>query len=1232
MKRGKKGPCYARGLAVRTVAAWTALLGGALLGGALLGGGCHSTPVPEATVLVVEKLGDGLIVSTPAGIDCGEGCTRHSAAFAPATAITLQATATAGATFLGFEGACAGQLCSFALRQSTVVRARFETPPRAPLPPRLEGTSPGSPSRQRDLVVRARAAPQTRVSLYLAAGCEGTPAQTALADAAGALRFEVRVPANTTTHFAAESVEDDGRRSRCVLAPFAFLHDTQAPEPPVLLGSTPASPSRTTTRPRVHGQAEPTSLARLHLQPDCSDDLGLIALVDGAGDFALTLDVGANQPTALYASAEDLLGNRSPCSGAFVFVHDDQPPLPPQLAPTDGISNQDDRPILTGDAEPASLVRLFAGRRCAGEVLGSVVAGPTGDFAASVTVPANSQTLFSGNATDAAGNVSPCSATGPTYVFDQRPPVFAGVDAAVALSASELLLTWSAADDDFSAPEQIFYEICRSQLPIEAGGCDPFLPEAATPVGATRWVIGGLPENSRHYFVVRARDHAGNVEQNRVQATARTLGAQATIALAAGAGHTCALLANGAGRCWGWNEDGQLGNGSTRTPRQRSPVAIAGLEGATLLRAGYAHSCALRSDGTVHCWGQNTHGQLGDGTTLARLAPVPVAGLVDATTLAMGANHGCALVAGGRVWCWGGNAAGQLGDGTTEARASPVEVAGVTDAVAVVAGAEHTCALVAEGGARCWGDNSAGQLGDGTVVSRPWAVPVLGVDGAITIAAGYFHTCILRADGGTACWGNNLFGQLGDGSTASRPLASPVAGTLRASSLAAGGLHTCVVDATGGVACWGWNERGQAGGADGVERVLTPTPLAGLRDATLVVAGGEHTCVLRADGRPACFGANDYGQLGDGTLVDARQSAVVQNLSGPVNGLGLVAGAQHSCSLLADGNVHCWGDNERGQCGLTAGRPAPLPTRVTGTGGAVGLSAGNFHTCALQSDGAVRCWGWNESGQLGDGTTTNRDAPTTVLAVEGALAIASGTFHSCAVVAGGSVRCWGSNGSAQLGDGTLTDRRVAVTAQALAGVTALSAGTFHTCALGLGGTVRCWGDDSFGQLGRGTVGVPSAPSLVLGLAGATAIATGASHSCALVADGTVRCWGDNTFGQLGDGTFSRRPAPRTVVDLRGAISVHAGRYHTCAVVAGSQVRCWGWNVNGQLGDGSFSDRTRPTRVAGLELVRALAPGQSHTCALLDDGTVRCWGVNESGQLADGTHVDQTHPRHVRSFP
>jgi alpha-tubulin suppressor-like RCC1 family protein len=336
-----------------------------------------------------------------------------------------------------------------------------------------------------------------------------------------------------------------------------------------------------------------------------------------------------------------------------------------------------------------------------------------------------------------------------------------------------------------------------------------------------------------------------------------------------------------------------------------------------------------------------------------------------------------------------------------------------------------------------------------------------------------------------------------------------------------------------------------------------------------------------------------------------------------VGATALAAGGGHSCAIVADGRVACWG----GINGVVmyGPRAVTVPTLTDITA----LAAGGAHSCAVVAGGRVTCWGYNYSGQLGDGTTENRSNPVAVNGVAGAVDVAAGSAHTCALVAGGGVQCWGLNEFGQLGDGTTTNRSSPVTVRGLTGATALSAGGYHTCALVSFGRIVCWGQNDYGQLADGTTTNRTSPVAVQGLTGVIAVAAGAYRTCAVTAERGVHCWG---MDESSPGEVTNRVSPAVVQGVTGVTSLAAGGRHACAVVDGGQVRCWGSdNFEGQLGDGTTDYPWSPVAVEGLAGATALAAGDMHTCAILSSGGVECWGWNAEGQLGDGSEQGRLAP-------
>ena len=655
------------------------------------------------------------------------------------------------------------------------------------------------------------------------------------------------------------------------------------------------------------------------------------------------------------------------------------------------------------------------------------------------------------------------------------------------------------------------------------------------------------------------------------------------------------------------------------------------------MAAGDAHTCALTSANNIVCWGANANGQLGIGSFIDQSLPVLVTGIVgNASAVVAGERHACALLDTGAVRCWGANEHGQLGNPISGDQSAPVDVVGLPDpAIALATGANHTCAVLNQGSVYCWGNNSVGQLNGsaGTDSVTPILVPNLAP--AISVAAGSEHSCALLQSGSVSCWGSDAFGQLGDGpNTVTASSTSVINLAPGVQFLSAGGGHTCAATNTGILQCWGHNNNGQLGDGS-LANQAQPITVTNTSGALLALSlGPRHTCLATLSNGLYCWGDNSSGQLGDNTTVDKSLPQKVVGLNGNVQ--DVATGNRHTCARLIDGSLNCWGRNYNGQLGNGEDGRYPLPVDVVGlTSGVGSLVAASNSTCA-RVNGAAKCWGSNSNGQLGDSTRRDRTTPVSVVGLSsGVILLSSDGKHSCATTSS-EVLCWGNNSNGQLGDGSNIDRLTPTVVDGINGAEVMSIviGDLHSCALFFTGDIKCWGSNSSGQLGDGSNIDRNKPVKVKDLGGyATSVSAGAAHSCSRLLNGIVKCWGSNTLGQLGDGTKIDHilPAPVTGFDQGGAASVTASETHSCARLTGNTgVRCWGNNAYGQLGDNSIAESLTPVDVVGLSNVGGMTVGRFHNC-VLNNNEMSCWGDNRYGQLGDGTLINRLVPVKVKSL-
>ncbi len=333
--------------------------------------------------------------------------------------------------------------------------------------------------------------------------------------------------------------------------------------------------------------------------------------------------------------------------------------------------------------------------------------------------------------------------------------------------------------------------------------------------------------------------------------------------VAAGAGHTCGIRMDGTLWCWGQNREGQLGVGD-EVDRSTPTQAGSATDWVTVAVDSH-HSCGIRADGTLWCWGRPV------GSSIDATTPEQVGSEADWQAVAVAESHTCGIRAGGTLWCWGLNLSRQLGLGDVlPSVEEPTQVGSATDWQSVSAGRTFTCGIRAGGTLWCWGDNTAGQLGLGDAMVRNMPAQVGPGSSWLLVAAGHDHTCGIRMDGSLWCWGDNTAGQLGLGDTMARDVPTPVGTMNDWASVTVGSAHGCAVRADDSLWCWGASFAGQTGLGRRGGGTSTPTQVGSACDWQTVVAGWAYTCGIHRAGRLDCWGVNEAAQLGLGATSPAE--------------------------------------------------------------------------------------------------------------------------------------------------------------------------------------------------------------------------------------------------------------------------------------------------------------------------------------------------------------------------
>lgn len=728
---------------------------------------------------------------------------------------------------------------------------------------------------------------------------------------------------------------------------------------------------------------------------------------------------------------------------------------------------------------------------------------------------------------------------------------------------------------------------------------------------------------------------------------------------------TCGLKTNGSLWCWGRNNYGQVGDGTSTT--RTVPTAISAGNSWKQVSGdnGRGSYCAIKSDDTLWCWGNNANGQLGLGSTTSQNVPTKV-GTATWQKISVYHDNACGIQMDGTLWCWGNRSKNQVGNGDVAANATtPVQV-DTGSWVTVSVGLQNSCAIKTDNTMRCFGVGAENVQNTYSMYSNGASTQINGFVTAVygsyatftEVAVGDASVCAIEKTTGTAvCWGDNLYGEMANPSatlgshvacaitstatwgpaapsnTTSLTGCKPIYPVVSMDAVTSGMGYSCGVTTLGVGYCWGNNDDANLGDGTTVDK-LSPTVMAGTNVWKAIEAGNTTSCGIKAaDDTAWCWGSGWLGN-GSGSVTDV---ATPQAVAGGYTWKKLDSSQTVSCGIRTDKTLWCWGAAD-GAGVFASGTTSTSPTQVPGGGNWIDISNGSW---ALKEDGTVWYWGnwmWAVNGSFVNSATPTKfsDGPYVKIAAQ---KWSGNEWHACALEPDGDAFCWGWSSNGALGNNDVTSRTWYGTPQAVQGgykFTDIAVSQDSTCGVRTDGVVMCWGAGTNTGLGSNVTqrGVPTAVS---GSDTFVSVDGGQQHICAVLTDKTSKCWGPSTYGEVGDGTLSTaRTTPTTVSGCKmygydaaattdtasscgGVVPMKPmslGNAFTCGATTLGSGYCWGLNNTGQLAiSGDTSNKLVPTHMTGTDVWSAISAYNTNICGIkAADKSVWCWGT---GALGDG---------------
>ena len=605
------------------------------------------------------------------------------------------------------------------------------------------------------------------------------------------------------------------------------------------------------------------------------------------------------------------------------------------------------------------------------------------------------------------------------------------------------------------------------------------------------------------------------------------------------AGSSKSLAIDEEGNLWSWGENNcvQLrADGGGVVTYDSLPVQITVSNGSVTkfqsAIAGYCKNFVIDIEGNLWGWGYNGEGQLGDGTTTGRTTPVQITASNGSVTkfqsVSVGYYHSLAIDIEGNLWAWG---SGMLGDGTTTTRTTPVQITAsngsVTKFQSVSAGNAYSMAIDIEGNLWAWGYNYDGYLGDGTATDRLSPVQITASNGNVTkfqsVSAGNDNTLAIDINENLWAWGKNQYGQLGDGTATDR--LSPVQITAsngsvtKFQSISVGDYYSIAIDINNNAYYTGLP-------------FIANNKIKSNFSISKLELCNNRIYALSEENNLWAWGENYQGQLGDGMSITGYTPVQIMLSNKSITKFQNISAKAYDYSIAIDinRNLWAWGNNNHGKLGDGTTTTRTTPVQITASNGSVtkfqNISSNFDHSIAIDIEGNLWGWGYNVYGQLGDGTTTDKTAPVQITASNGSVtkfqSVSVGSYHSLAIDINGNLWAWGSNSYGALGDGTgvMQTSPVQITASngSVTKFQSVSVGNFYSLAIDIEGNLWAWGNNESGQLGNGTSINSSRPVQIIASNGTVTkfkgISAGSAHSLAMDINGNLWAWGSNSYAQI----------------------------------------------------------------------------------------------------------------------